>query len=176
MIVTPICSHTLTNRPLVVSANVQIEIVLQVDPGVMYTSPSTARSGLTLQMDDPTLCGESRVAVKLVAPTDKNYFDVLRGKLKWGRSAGAVCDRASSLNSCAVIDRATGGESKRETKAPRQTVCNIPTDNPKILIAAASSRGLRNWTPTPKKRQGQEKMFFGAKSARRFTLTTVHTL
>jgi hypothetical protein len=35
-------------------------------------------------MDDTMVVEKSEVAVKLVAPADKNYFDVLRGKLKWG--------------------------------------------------------------------------------------------
>jgi len=37
-----------------------------------------------LHMDDHLAIEKSNVTVKLVAPADKNYFDVLRGKLKWG--------------------------------------------------------------------------------------------
>jgi len=40
--------------------------------------------GLKLEMNDQIIVEKSNVAVKLVAPADKNYFDVLRGKLKWG--------------------------------------------------------------------------------------------
>ncbi len=38
MIVTPICSHTLTNRPLVVSANVKIEIILRSTQDDVYVT------------------------------------------------------------------------------------------------------------------------------------------
>ena len=83
MIVTPICSHTLTNRPLVVSENVKIEIILRSTQDDVYVTVD-GQVGLKLQIDDRLSAERSSVAVKLVAPTDKNYFDVLRGKLKWG--------------------------------------------------------------------------------------------
>src|SRR5207253_2373643 len=81
MIVTPICSHTLTNRPLVLSESVQIEIVLRSAQDDVYVTVD-GQVGLKLEMNDSLVAGKSDVAVKLVAPADKNYFDVLRGKLK----------------------------------------------------------------------------------------------
>jgi len=83
MIVTPICSHTLTNRPIVLPENVKIEIALcSAQDGVYATVDGQV--GLQLQKDDGLIVEKSGIAVKLVAPADKNYFDVLRGKLKWG--------------------------------------------------------------------------------------------
>ncbi len=83
MIVTPICSHTLSNRPLVVSENVKIEIILRSTQDDVYVTVD-GQVGLKLQIDDRLFVERSSVIVRLVAPTDKNYFDVLRGKLKWG--------------------------------------------------------------------------------------------
>lgn len=83
MIVTPICSHTLTNRPIVVSEQVKIEIALRSSQDDVYVTVD-GQVGLKLEMDDHLTVQKSEVAVKLVAPADKNYFDVLRGKLKWG--------------------------------------------------------------------------------------------
>jgi len=83
MIVTPICSHTLTNRPLVLSETVQIEIVLRSAQDDVYVTVD-GQVGLKLEMNDSLVAGKSDIAVKLIAPADKNYFDVLRGKLKWG--------------------------------------------------------------------------------------------
>jgi NAD+ kinase len=83
MVVTPICSHTLTNRPIVLPADVKIEIMLRsAQDDVSVTVDGQV--GLQLRMDDDLVVQKSDVAVKLVAPADKNYFDVLRGKLKWG--------------------------------------------------------------------------------------------
>jgi NAD+ kinase len=83
MVMTPICSHTLTNRPLVLSESVRIEIALRSAQEAVYTTID-GQVGVRLEMDDELVVSKSAVAVKLVAPADKNYFDVLRGKLKWG--------------------------------------------------------------------------------------------
>jgi NAD+ kinase len=83
MIVTPICSHTLTNRPIVLPEGVTIEIVLRSAQDDVYVTVD-GQVGLNLKMGDKLEVKRSRAAVRLVAPPDKNYFDVLRGKLKWG--------------------------------------------------------------------------------------------
>ena len=83
MIVTPICSHTLTNRPIVLPPGVKIEIMLRSDQDDVQVTID-GQVGLKLEMDDRIAIQKSTVAVKLVAPADKDYFDILRGKLKWG--------------------------------------------------------------------------------------------
>lgn len=83
MVVTPICSHTLTNRPIVLPEHVQIAIMLRSAQDDVYITVD-GQVGLKLQMGDHIVVVKSDVSVKLVAPADKNYFDVLRGKLKWG--------------------------------------------------------------------------------------------
>jgi NAD+ kinase len=83
MIVTPICSHTLTNRPIVLPGDVLIEITLKsVQEEVHLTVDGQV--GLRLNPGDRVSVRKSRHSVQLIAPGDKNYFDVLRGKLKWG--------------------------------------------------------------------------------------------
>jgi NAD+ kinase len=83
MIVTPICSHTLTNRPIVLPPGVKVEIMLRSAPEDVQATVD-GQVGIKLETEDRITVEKSNVAVKLVAPTDKNYFDVLRGKLKWG--------------------------------------------------------------------------------------------
>jgi len=83
MIVTPICSHTLTNRPIVLPGHVRIEMTLKsVQEEVHLTVDGQV--GLPLKATDRVTVQKSNVTVQLIAPADKNYFDVLRGKLKWG--------------------------------------------------------------------------------------------
>ena len=82
-VVTPICSHTLTNRPIVLPAGVKIEITLKSTQDEVYLTVD-GQVGLPLSRGDRLTMEKSGVAVQLIAPTDKNYFDVLRGKLKWG--------------------------------------------------------------------------------------------
>jgi len=83
MVVTPICSHTLTNRPIVLPPGVKIDVKLHSSQDEVYITVD-GQVGLTLQIDDRLTIEKSDVPVKLVAPAGKNYFDVLRGKLKWG--------------------------------------------------------------------------------------------
>src|SRR2546425_9212297 len=83
MIMTPICSHTLTNRPIVLPPGVKVEIVLRSSQDDVQLTVD-GQVGLKLEMNDQIIMEKSNVAVKLVAPADKNYFDILRGKLKWG--------------------------------------------------------------------------------------------
>lgn len=83
MVMTPICSHTLTNRPIVLPAGVKIEITLLSAQDEVYLTVD-GQVGLKLEKEDRLTIEKSDVSVKLVEPTDKNYFDVLRGKLKWG--------------------------------------------------------------------------------------------
>jgi NAD+ kinase len=83
MVITPICSHTLTNRPIVLPEGVKVDITLRSAQDDVYLTVD-GQVGRKLQMGDTLVVEKSDVAVKLVAPADKNYFDVLRGKLKWG--------------------------------------------------------------------------------------------
>jgi len=83
MVITPICSHTLTNRPIVLPEGVKVDITLRSAQDDVYVTVD-GQVGHKLQMEDTLVVEKSDVAVKLVAPADKNYFDVLRGKLKWG--------------------------------------------------------------------------------------------
>ncbi|HEY2920322.1 MAG TPA: NAD(+)/NADH kinase [Candidatus Binatia bacterium] len=83
MVVTPICSHTLSNRPLLLPPSVKIDITLSSSQEDAYVTVD-GQVGLPLQIGDQVKVEKSNVVVKLVAPSGKNYFDVLRGKLKWG--------------------------------------------------------------------------------------------
>ena|SRR5713226_2786093 len=83
MVVTPICSHTLTNRPIVLPPGVKVEIVLAAAHEDVHVTVD-GQVGMKLETNDKITVEKSNIAVKLVAPADKNYFDVLRGKLKWG--------------------------------------------------------------------------------------------
>ena len=71
------------SRPIVLPESVKIEIDLRSAQAGVYVTVD-GQVGVELQVDDHLTVEKSAVTVKLVAPADKNYFDVLRGKLKWG--------------------------------------------------------------------------------------------
>lgn len=83
IIVTPISSHMLTNRPLVLPAESHIEVTLRSVPDDVYVTVD-GQVGKKLESGDRVIVQKSSRLVQLIAPEGKNFFDVLRDKLKWG--------------------------------------------------------------------------------------------
>jgi NAD+ kinase len=80
IVITPICSHTLTNRPIVVPGSHHVEITLQTPQEVMLTVDGQV--GFGLREHDVVEVGRAPAAMRLVR--FKDFFSVLRTKLKWG--------------------------------------------------------------------------------------------
>jgi NAD+ kinase len=83
IIMTPISSHTLTNRPLVLPAESRVEITLRSVPDEVYVTVD-GQVGTRLVSGDRVTVQKSNRRVQLIAPAGKDFFDVLRDKLKWG--------------------------------------------------------------------------------------------
>ncbi len=79
---TPICPHTLTHRPLVIPAKGKIGMVLHSGEDVTLTIDGQV--GVSLQVGAEVICTESEYCVHLIQPTERNFFEVLHQKLKWG--------------------------------------------------------------------------------------------
>jgi len=82
-IVTPICPHTLTNRPVVVPDRSRIEIVIKGEAESVFLTVD-GQVGLSLHNEDRIVCDLSPSRINLVRPPHKEFFEVLRSKLKWG--------------------------------------------------------------------------------------------
>jgi len=84
IVITPICPFTLSNRPIVVPDDSVIEVRLMTkNEEVALTLDGQV--GFPLQAGDRALIRKSNATFNLVQPANRNYFDVLRDKLKWGR-------------------------------------------------------------------------------------------
>ena len=84
IVVTPICPFTLSNRPIVVPDNAEIELILKTDhEDVALTLDGQV--GFPLKVEDRAVIRKSRATFNLIQPSNRNYFDVLRDKLRWGR-------------------------------------------------------------------------------------------
>jgi len=83
VVVTPICPHTLSNRPLVVPDDVEFELVLKT-PREEVALTLDGQVGVPLESGDRVCVRKSRTTFNLVQAHTRNYFDVLRNKLKWG--------------------------------------------------------------------------------------------
>ncbi len=83
LILTPICPHTLTHRPLIVPGNAEIEVTLtSKDDGAMATLDGQV--GVAITQGDTVVIQTSEHRTRLIRFPESNYYDVLREKLKWG--------------------------------------------------------------------------------------------
>ncbi|MBZ5545742.1 MAG: NAD(+)/NADH kinase [Acidobacteriia bacterium] len=82
-IVTPICAHTLTNRPLVLPDTVQIEVIVKSLREAAYLTVD-GQVGLAAHSEDVVRLRKAPSCVEIVQPPNKDYFEILRQKLKWG--------------------------------------------------------------------------------------------
>lgn len=83
LILTPICPHTLTHRPLVVESKSVIEVILTShEEGAMATFDGQV--GVSLSHGDRIAIRTSDHRAKLVRFPDRTYYEVLRKKLNWG--------------------------------------------------------------------------------------------
>jgi NAD+ kinase len=83
LIINPICPFTLTNRPLVIPDTVKIEVILvKENEDVMITLDGQV--GVALRYRDVIEIRKAETRLKLIECPTKNYFEILRTKLKWG--------------------------------------------------------------------------------------------
>lgn len=82
MSICPICPHTLTNRPLVLpnTADIRLEVHTR-DQEVMLTADG--QTGMPLMPGDTILIKKSAKTFNTIRAQDRDYFEILRNKLKW---------------------------------------------------------------------------------------------
>ncbi len=80
--IVPICPHTLTNRPLVLPDS--SEVTLEPKPrDLEVTLTSDGQEGLPLKPGDQVRVKKSGRAFNIIRPVGKDYFQILRDKLRW---------------------------------------------------------------------------------------------
>ncbi|MFN2531913.1 MAG: NAD(+)/NADH kinase [Pyrinomonadaceae bacterium] len=84
VVITPICPFTLSNRPIVVPDDATIELRLRTEQEEVALTLD-GQVGVSLNVGDRVVIRKSRTTFNLVQPMNRNYFDVLRDKLRWGR-------------------------------------------------------------------------------------------
>ena len=80
---TPICPHTLTNRPVIVPDSMVIRICVRGGDAETYLTVD-GQVGEPLRRDDVVVCRSSSHFIRLIRPPKLKFFDVLRDKLRWG--------------------------------------------------------------------------------------------
>ncbi len=83
LVITPICPHMLTNRPVVVPETSVIELESLARDDAAYLTID-GQVGQPLKKNDVVVCRRSENTLSLIRPPRLRFFDVLRQKLKWG--------------------------------------------------------------------------------------------
>ena len=82
-VVTPVCPHSLTHRPLVVTDKAQVEVLVESGHEEAFLSID-GQVGMPVLQGDRVICRRASHNVKLMR-VRRTFFDVLRNKLKWGQ-------------------------------------------------------------------------------------------
>ena len=82
VVLTPIAPHTLSDRPIVLPAAQRIDVTLQGYQEVMLTMDGQV--GVHLRERDVVEVEKARARIRLLRFAQKDFFSVLRTKLKWG--------------------------------------------------------------------------------------------
>jgi len=83
IIITPICPHTLTNRPIMVPDDVEIRAILKTKQQEVILTLD-GQQGFPLEMEDVVEVRKAEDRILLIKSPHRHYFEVLREKLKWG--------------------------------------------------------------------------------------------
>lgn len=83
LVVTPICPHQLTLRPMVLAGASRILVRIEGIPDQTFLTVD-GQEAIQLRIGDELRCRKSEYSVKMIRLGENGFFDVLRSKLKWG--------------------------------------------------------------------------------------------
>ena len=87
IVVVPICPHTLSDRPIVVPATLEIEVRLIECIDTQAEVTADGHSFGTLTAMDRLLISAADNRIRLIHPPGHDFYEILRSKLHWGRDS-----------------------------------------------------------------------------------------
>jgi NAD+ kinase len=84
LLLTPIAPHTLTNRPIVIPASATVRVQPHIDTRDEVFVTFDGQAGFQLEDGDEISIGRAERTLRLIHPSTRSYYEVLRQKLKWG--------------------------------------------------------------------------------------------
>jgi NAD+ kinase len=82
-VITPICPHMLTNRPLVIPDTARVEVRFPATGEPVFLTID-GQIGFQLQPQDRVVITKASTKVQVIRPPRKTYYEILRSKLRWG--------------------------------------------------------------------------------------------
>ena len=84
LLITPIAPHTLTNRPIVIPSTSSIRVQPLIEDRDELYITFDGQAGYQLQAGDQITVRAGETRLRLIRPSTRSHFEVLREKLKWG--------------------------------------------------------------------------------------------
>jgi NAD+ kinase len=84
LLLTPIAPHTLTNRPIVIPAASPVRVQPHLEERAEVFVTFDGQDGFQIQGEDEIRVRRADRPMRLIRPSTRSYFEVLREKLKWG--------------------------------------------------------------------------------------------
>jgi NAD+ kinase len=84
LVITPIAPHTLTNRPIVITASSTVRVQPLMEPRDEVFVTFDGQAGFQVQQGDEITVCRAEHPLRLIRPSTRSYFEILRQKLKWG--------------------------------------------------------------------------------------------
>jgi NAD+ kinase len=84
LVVTPVCPHLLTLRPIVVRGDASLTVRVEGIPNQALLTVD-GQQAVALQLGDEVRCRRSSHTVNLVRLSESGFFEALRSKLSWGQ-------------------------------------------------------------------------------------------
>jgi NAD+ kinase len=84
-IITPICPHTLSDRPVVVRDSSIVEIAVSPRSESVFLTLD-GQTGIPMEPEDHLVMRRAAERLRLIQPPKKSYFEILHRKLKWGEA------------------------------------------------------------------------------------------
>jgi NAD+ kinase len=94
VILSPICAHTLTQRPIVVSSKAPISVTLRSAGDTVILVPD-GQEGVRLDNGDIVEARDYGLPVSLIKLPSRSYYEILRTKLKWGEGLRTNASRTT---------------------------------------------------------------------------------
>jgi NAD+ kinase len=85
LVLTPIAPHTLSNRPIVISASATVRVKPVMGDRDEAFATLDGQAGFELQAGDEISVSRADEPMRLIRPATRSYFEVLREKLNWGQ-------------------------------------------------------------------------------------------
>ena len=84
IVLVPICPHTMSQRPIVIDADSDIEIRISDKNHGDALVTCDGQLNVNLGIGDSVRITKKQTPVHMIHPADYNYYEILRAKLHWG--------------------------------------------------------------------------------------------